>query len=207
MYSGLDDEDLIPLIEAGNHQAFAEIVTRHTDRFFALAFRSLGDQADADDVVQAAFVKLWQMPHAWNANKKAKFTTWFYRIIINACHDHRRKYKRLLIVDNEILESSSQSTTCEQSGLEQRQNEQWQQDCLEQAIFELSSSQRDALNLVVYGGLQQKHAADIMGISLKAIESLLHRAKKSLQQSINKTKHNIEPTTQRHVASKNGVIK
>ena len=194
MYSDLEDEDLIPLIAAGNHQAFAEIVERHTDRFFALAFRSLQDHADAEDVVQAAFVKLWQMPQAWDAGK-AKFTTWFYRVIVNACHDHRRKFKHQLDVDDELLDTLMQANECEQGGLEQRQKEERQQYCLEQAIYALSSSQRDALNLVVYSGLPHKHAAEVMGISIKAIESLLHRAKKSLRQNVKKINQNLESTT------------
>ena len=188
MYGDIADEDLMPLVVAGNHSAFSEIVERHTDRFYSLAFRSLQNQSDAEDVVQAAFVKLWQRPHAWDGSK-SKFTTWFYRVVLNACHDHRRKFKHKVEVDDEELAVLLQATDSEQKNLEQKQSEKWRQDCLEYAIMQLSSSQRDALNLVVYSGLPQKHAAEIMGISIKAIESHLHRAKQSLREQISKLSH------------------
>lgn len=184
MYTQLSDGDLMPMVVAGNHDAFAELVKRHTQQFFALAFRSLQHQGDAEDVVQNAFIKLWQNPRLWNP-EKSKFTTWFYRVIVNACHDYRRKHKRLLGVDDNILEAASEPVTSEQNLLERQQQLNWQQQCLEVAINQLPTSQSDALNLVVYSELPQKQAAEIMGISLKALESLLVRAKRSINKMVN----------------------
>ncbi|MBL4588478.1 MAG: hypothetical protein JKY11_00160, partial [Alphaproteobacteria bacterium] len=55
-----DDKDLMALIQKGDHQAFSTLVKRHTQKFFNLAFRSLHNEADAQDVVQNCFLKLWQ---------------------------------------------------------------------------------------------------------------------------------------------------
>ena len=183
MYKQLNDADLMSLVVAGNHQAFAQIVERHTDRFFALAFRSLNNQADAEDVMQTAFIKLWQKPAAWKSDK-SQFTTWFYRVVVNACHDHRRRIKRLIDVDDQKIHAALEPETSELHNLESAQYLQWQQHCLEYAMKLLPDSQRDALNLVVYAELPQKQAAEILGVSLKALESLLVRAKRSMIKTI-----------------------
>ncbi|MBX2848303.1 MAG: sigma-70 family RNA polymerase sigma factor [Acidiferrobacterales bacterium] len=184
MYANISDGDLISLISEGNHDAFAEIVKRHTDRFFALAFRTLQNKGDAEDVVQASFIKLWQKPQSWDSNKSL-FTTWFYRVVVNACHDHRRKYKRELDVDDTIVELSVEPVTSEQINYEEQQIVAWRSKCLEVAISRLPASQKDAINLVVYSELPQKQAAEIMNVSLKALESLLVRAKRSMAKTVN----------------------
>ncbi|MDB4511968.1 sigma-70 family RNA polymerase sigma factor [Arenicella sp.] len=184
MYAELGDSDLIVLICEGNHDAFSEVVGRHTDRFLALAFRTLQNRGDAEDVVQGAFIKLWQKPQSWD-NSKSQFTTWFYRVVVNACHDHRRKHKRVLDVDDQVIELAIEPVVSEQTTLEEQQHLKWQRKCLEVAISKLPSSQKDALNLVVYSELPQKQAAEIMNISLKALESLLVRAKRSMAKTVN----------------------
>ena len=184
--SGLNDDQLMRLICAGDHDAFAKLVGQHTQRFFSLAFYTLQHRSDAEDVVQGAFVKLWQKPDAWQP-QKSRFTTWFYRVILNACYDHQRKAKRLVNFDQQALEGISEPGSSEQSRLEQQQILSWQQANLETAIAKLPASQRDALNLVVYSELPQKQAAQVMGVSLKALESLLVRAKRSVRKTIEQT--------------------
>lgn len=169
---------------AGDHSAFTILVQRHTDKFLALAFRSLNRLSDAEDVVQNSFIKLWQNPHSWQASK-SQFTTWFYRVIINACHDARRKSTR---IQQSIMEHGEQGGTIaqsEESNIQDQQNESWQQKCVMRALSDLPASQRDAINLVVYCEVPQRQAAQIMGISIKALESLLVRAKRSMTKTVN----------------------
>jgi RNA polymerase sigma-70 factor (ECF subfamily) len=183
VYQHKSDAQLVDFIANGNHAAFAEMVTRHTDKFFALAFRTLQHQGDAEDVVQSAFINFWQRPQMWRADK-AKFTTWFYRVIINACHDHRRRRSREVLVEPEVFEKTMHYSPSEESRASNKQDQHWRQCCLESAMASLPSSQRDALNLVVYSELPQKQAAEILGVSLKALESLLIRAKRNLSKHI-----------------------
>ena len=81
MYADLNDARLIALIQTGNHNAFAVLVQRHTDRFFALALRTLQQASEAEDVVQTVFLKLWQNPYAWKSDKQTQFTTLFAHIL------------------------------------------------------------------------------------------------------------------------------
>lgn len=198
-YSDKSDAQLAEFIIQGNHAAFAELVARHTDMFFALALRTLQHQSDAEDVVQTAFIKFWQRPQLWCADK-AKFTTWFYRVVINGCHDHQRKYRREELGTPESFENVMPPSPSEESRAFDYQEQRWRQMCLESGIRRLPSQQRDALNLVVYSGLPQKQAAEVLGISLKALESLLVRAKKNLHKHM-KTLENkvcvVKPTSEK----------
>lgn len=182
-YRELPDAKLMLMVCNANHEAFAELVRRHTQNFFSLAFRTLQNKDDAEDIVQNAFIKLWQKPHSWNSDKSL-FTTWFYRVIINACHDHLRRNKRWLYVEPEVIENTLSPIISEQSNLQAEQELRLQQRYLEMGLAKLSAAQRDAINLVVYCALPQKQAASIMGVGLKALESLLVRAKRALLKNV-----------------------
>jgi len=182
-YSDFSDASLMVLVCSGKHDAFAEIVARHTDRYFALAFRTLQNAGDAEDIVQNSFIKLWQNPSSWNSDK-SQFTTWFYRVVINACHDHIRKYKHQVLAGEDMIETAVEPVGSEQVALEESQSEDWKRQRLSEAIINLPSSQRDAINLVIYLALPQKEVAEIMGVSVKAVESLLVRAKRAIAISV-----------------------
>lgn len=184
-YAKKSDLELAAFIVQGNDQAFSELVSRHTDRFFALAYRTLQNQGDAEDVVQAAFIKFWQRPQLWNSDK-SKFTTWFYRVIINACHDLRRRGVKQKSLEVTLAQETISSVSSEEQGIEKRQAERWRKNCIESGIRSLPAAQRDALNLVVYCEVAQKEAAEILGIKLKALESVLYRAKRNLIEHVEK---------------------
>ena len=89
----LSDEELMNLIMNKDSEAYSELVRRHTDRFYALSYRMLAEREGAEDVVQDSFLMLWNTPEKWDASKNAKFTTWFYRVVLNACLDQRKKVR------------------------------------------------------------------------------------------------------------------
>ena len=176
--SSIDDESLMLLIQKQDHEAFTLLVERHTGRFYAAAFRMLGNEMQSEDIVQDAFLKIWNKPTLWKKGKGAKFTTWFYRIITNMCIDVIRKKKRE--VSGEVVESLSDQRKTQQQVMEDRQREEG----LESAIQALPEKQKAALNLCFYEGLSNKEAADIMGVGVKALESLLMRAKAGVKDQL-----------------------
>ena len=183
-----DDKSLMARIQKGDHQAFSVLVQRHTQKFFNLAFRTLHNEADAQDVVQTCFFKLWQKPHMWSVDKNAQFTTWFYRVILNACEDLRRKNKVRAYQDiDEMAEIYGTNASQERDILVGEEQVQ-----LEKAISDLPTRQKEALNLVVYQEVKQKDAAKIMGVGVKALESLLSRAKTTLKDSVGRQKREKE---------------
>jgi RNA polymerase sigma-70 factor (ECF subfamily) len=169
------DDQLLALIQDGDGQAFAVLVERHTERFYRLAFRYLQNKEAAEDVVQDAFVKLWESPSLWQPERNSKFTTWFYRIVVNLCLDALKKKKPVPLDDDSLVADDSRPVD------EMMMREQ-QQKMIEKEIAALPMRQRTALNLCFDQGLTNQEAAEVMGINLKALQSLIMRAKTTLKE-------------------------
>jgi len=174
------DESLMRLIRQGSHQAFAILVRRHTDRFYAAAFRLSGRAGEAEDLVQDAFMKIWQKPDVWKDDRGAKFTTWFYRILVNQNIDRMRKNQKM--VSGETILPFIADSKADPEVMAGASEEQVR---LERALSALPERQRTALNLCFYEGLSNEEAAGIMGVKIKALESLLMRAKAGLKEYLN----------------------
>src|SRR5687767_8601159 len=174
-----DDHELLALVQSGSHPAFAELVQRHTARFYRLAFRYLQNKEAAEDMVQDAFLKLWEDPGKWQVGRNTKFTTWFYRVVVNLCLDWNKR-KRPVELD-EGLSLVDERETADQSML---RNEE--QRMLEKEIAALPERQRTALNLCFDEGLSNQDAAEVMGVSLKALQSLIMRGKITLKERMQK---------------------
>jgi len=175
---GVDDATLLAGIVSGDHAAFAALVRRHTVRFYRLAYRFTGRRAEAEDIVQDAFLKLWERPGMWQPDKQAAFTTWFYRIIVNLCLDQAKKKRPL------PLENDGEHIEDEREAKEEEMIAREKERLLETQIALLPDRQRAALNLCFYEGLSNQEAATAMGVHLKALQSLLMRAKTTLKERL-----------------------
>ena len=174
----LDDETLMVRVVARDHGAFATLVRRHSTKFYAVAYRTLFSKGDAEDIVQEAFVKLWNKPELWRADKQTKFTTWFYRVIVHACIDHSRKHTPLPLPEGFDVEDSRGNVVDAMQDAERSQ-------AVRHALQALPENQRVAVNLCMFEAMPQKDAAQVMGVSVKALESLLVRAKEQLRRALN----------------------
>ena len=172
-----EDNELLALIQDGGGHAFAVLVERHTDRFYRLAYRYLQNRAAAEDVVQDAFLKLWENPTLWQRGRNSKFTTWFYRIIVNLCLDQHKK-KKPAALDDDALVADDREPVDEMMIRAQEEN------ALEKEIAALPERQRTALNLCFDEGLTNQEAAEVMGVNLKALQSLIMRAKTTLKERL-----------------------
>jgi len=170
-----DDHELLALLQDGSSQAFALLVQRHTERFYRLAYRYLQSREAAEDVVQDAFLKLWENPALWQPERNSKFTTWFYRVVVNLCLDVRKK-KAPLMLDNDM------DIIDDRAPVEAMLMQAQEQKILERAIAALPDRQRTALNLCFDEGMSNQEAAEIMGLNLKALQSLIMRAKTTLKE-------------------------
>lgn len=179
------DESLMRLICQGSHQAFAILVRRHTDRFYAAAFRLTGRRGEAEDLVQDAFLKIWQRPDIWKDDRGAKFTTWFYRILVNQNIDRLRRMQKMAS-DNSILPFVADGRDDPETNAALTEEE----GRIEKALAALPERQKTALTLCYYEGLSNAEAADAMGVKVKALESLLMRAKTGLKDYL---AHNANP--------------
>ena len=93
MASDRSDEELLRSFLDGNQTSFAELMTRHEERIFSLAYRMTGDRSDALDATQEAFVSAFRQAHRFRFD--SAFGTWLYRIAMNLCIDKTRRQKRL----------------------------------------------------------------------------------------------------------------
>ncbi len=160
-----------------DHAAFSMLVKRHTARYYGLAYRTLFNKTEAEEIVQEAFLKLWQRPEAWDKAKGALFSTWFYRVVANMCIDRNRKKRPVLIEDIDLAPANEGSADDAAYRREQRR-------LVDALMLDLPQNQRMALNLCFYEGLTNQEAADIMGLNLKALQSLIIRAKTSLKERV-----------------------
>jgi RNA polymerase sigma-70 factor (ECF subfamily) len=135
----------------------------------------LQNKEAAEDVVQDAFLKLWEDPGKWQADRNAKFTTWFYRVVVNLCLDWQKRKRPVEL--NEEMPLIDDRETADQAMLRSEE-----QRVLEKEIAALPERQRSALNLCFDEGLSNQDAADAMGVNLKALQSLIMRAKTTLKE-------------------------
>ena len=172
----MNDEVLVSLISEGDKKAFAVIARRHGGRFRALAFRFVGDMALAEDLVQEAFVKLWTHADRFNSSK-AKFTTWFHRIIVNRCLDEKRK--RTL---DALPDGFDQPDDTPRADVQIGNNAAAAR--LNVVLKKLSERQRIAVTLSYLEELSNQEAAEVMGLKLKAFESLLLRSRANMRKML-----------------------
>ena len=175
----LTDEQLLADIRQGSRGAFAMLVRRHSVRFYRLAYRFTADAGAAEDIVQDAFLKLWEQPDLFQPAKGARFTTWFYRVLVNASLNWQKKRRFAPLPEEDLLPDTGPNA-------EQMLALHRDQHMLESAIAALPERQRAALNLCFYEGLKNAEAADVLKIRVGALESLLMRAKATLRETLKK---------------------
>lgn len=175
----LDDDALMQAVAAGDQRAFQVLMRRHLGKTVRLAARMLGSDGLADDVAQEAFVRVWKHAPNWLSGEKAgaKFTTWLYRIVLNLVIDEKRK-NRFTSID--VLAEVADDAVGAHALMESRE----QAARVRAAMQELPERQRAALLLCFFEGYSNKEAADILDISVKALESLLVRSRKFLRDAL-----------------------
>ena len=176
----LTDEKLAVRVAGGDHAAYATLVARHADRFLAVAQRVLGNRAEAEDALQDAFVKLWTRAERFDPHT-ARFTTWFYRIVVNRCLDmHRRRKPEPL---PEGFDRADEAPGAEAAIAASDRSRR-----VQAALAGLPERQRVAVTLCYFEGLSNKEAADVLEVGVKGLESLLSRARAGLRKDLQEEK-------------------
>ncbi len=169
----LSDDELLHRIGLDDEQAFRTLTERHIDRGYAVALRILRSPADAEDVVQDAFLQVWTKRGHWQPGR-AQFSTWLYRVVTNRCIDMLRKPRAETIeVLPEIEDGQSDQM---QTLLRDEAN-----DLLSAAIARLPDQQRIALIFSYIENMSNSEIATVMDTSVYAVESLLKRGRQKLR--------------------------
>jgi RNA polymerase sigma-70 factor (ECF subfamily) len=172
------DEELVVEIGRGQLSCLAELVRRHQQRALHVAYRTLSDWQLAEDVVQEGFLRVHRAAHRYTP--EAKFSTWFYRIIVNLCMDQLRRHQRQSYLAADV----QAQTSCNGESPVHRQEIEELREAVKQAIDKLGKRERMAVVLHRFEGLAHGQVADIMETSAAAVESLLVRAYRKLRKEL-----------------------
>lgn len=166
------DETLARAAASGDRSAFATLLGRHYDRIFGLAYRLTGQRAEAEDLTQDICAALPAKLAQFRA--EARFTTWLYRVVVNAAHDRRRRQaSRARAADGwGDWEIARQDEIAEARAA---------QDWLVQAMARLSPELRDTVALVLGEDLTQAEAGAVLGISEGTVAWRMSEVKKRLR--------------------------
>ena len=170
----ISDEQLMIRIGDGDRTAYKMLVDRHLRIFLAFAARVIQDRAEAEDIMQEAFIRVWKYAANWNPERGARFVTWFYRVVMNLSIDVKRKRKPTIELD-EAFEIKANGPEPDES-LSDKQMAAG----LAAALEHLPQRQKIAITLCYFQGLGNREAAEILEITTGAIESLLVRGRKRM---------------------------
>ncbi len=175
------DEILVVKALENNSNAFEQLIKRYQDKVFHTCLGFVNNEDDANDLTQEVFIKVYK--NLSNFQRKSKFSTWLYRITINTAINQVRKSKiKHLFIQVDSEEVSSLISSSEKSD-EQLINKEEQQR-INQILNKLPTNQRKAFVLSQYQELSNKEISEIMEISVKAVESLIFRARTNLKEII-----------------------
>ena len=172
MRMGTDDNELAARAAGGDAIAFQSLLERHYDRVYRIAYRFTGAQQDAEDLTQDVCTALATKLKSFRGD--ARFSTWLYRLVVNAAHDMRRRRAaadRLHAAYGELAELKRGEAA------ETAREIQWLYETLEQ----LGEDLRRTAILVVAEGLSHAEAAEILEVKESTVSWRMHELRKKLK--------------------------
>lgn len=183
------ESELLAAAQAGDRDAFGELLRVHQQRVYACAVRMLGHSGDVDDVVQDVFVRAWKAIGRFDG--RSELSTWLYRICVNVCLNRFRSGRRRRTVVDIDLAISTLETQGDATDLGRRATDPHEQVELRRlyhrlgaALDALSPPLRTTVVLVLMQGLSHSESASILGCSEGTVAWRIHEARKKLRASM-----------------------
>jgi RNA polymerase sigma-70 factor (ECF subfamily) len=164
--------------QAGDIAAFTEIVSCYQRRVISTAWRILGDQTEALDAAQEVFLRLHRYLRSFDPDQD--FGAWLYRMVVNACHDARRRRPRHISLDDDTVRNALQSLRSPHD-VEASAGALEDERMLTAALATLSEKERAALVLRDLEGLSTVEVAEILGSSPTTVRSQISIARGKLR--------------------------
>ena len=182
-----DEQELISGITRRDPEAFRILMERHASRIINLAFRFLGTVADAEDVAQEVFFKLYQRPPTLNPG--TKLSTWLYRVTVNRCLDflRRRPAAETVSLQQEDPEGIPLADKLPDPSIVAPRDRVAQMEtarAAREAVAALPAPLRIPVILATFEELSHHQIGQVLGISSKAVERRLSRARQLLKQRL-----------------------
>jgi RNA polymerase sigma-70 factor, ECF subfamily len=169
-----DDRRLLSQIASGDAKAFRLLVDAHAGPLLTYTTRILGNPSEAEEIVQEVLLRVWQKAEAYNGQARA--TTWLHRMAHNLAIDSVRKRRGQRPVDDELEDGPKSERPFELLAEKRRATS------LGEALEALPERQKMALLLRHEQGLKDPEIAEVLELSVDAVESLLARARRTLKQ-------------------------
>jgi RNA polymerase sigma-70 factor, ECF subfamily len=191
--SGLPDNDeasdvaLMLRVKEGDLDAFETLVTRHQHSVVGTAAKMLGGAADAEDIGQQVFVRVWK--HAARYQPSAKFTTWLMTITRNLVFNEMRRRRRTQQVSMDADEGDTirhQFVDEQAVAPSEEMLDSELQEAIDAAIASLPETQRLAIVLRRFEGMPYEEIAEVLQTSVPAVKSILFRARAELKARLKK---------------------
>jgi RNA polymerase sigma-70 factor (ECF subfamily) len=181
------DEELVARATAGDVDAFNQLVSRWERTIYALAYRTLGREEDARDVVQEAFLRAYRGLRGFKG--EAKFSSWLYRITLNLCRDWIRRERRAPVVQppegvDAVDLADSQAAPAE--SVEELVARREMSKAVSRAMAELPEEQRTAILLKEYHGLTFQEIADQLNCPLSTVKTRLYQGLSVLRRRLDR---------------------
>lgn len=168
------DEDLMVRVGQGDADACRVLVERHLSRIHAFATRVLGDAGEGEDVAQEVFLRLWKHAARWRPTG-AKLSTWLHRVALNLCLNRKERKRE---TPSDLAGETMPDARPTPAEVSQRRDLERHVGA---ALSDLPPNQRAAITLCHYQGMRNAEAADVLGVSVEALESLLARGRRGIR--------------------------
>jgi RNA polymerase sigma-70 factor (ECF subfamily) len=168
----MEDASLVNAARGGDAKAFRALVERHYDRIYRLAYRMLRRQADAEDVAQDVCVALARALAGFRG--ESAFSTWLYRVTLNACRDFARRQAAIEALNRSYGEASAHAAA---DAAEDQRRSGW----LAETLASLDPGLRETAVLVLAEELSHAEAAAILGVKEKTVSWRMHELRKKLK--------------------------
>jgi RNA polymerase sigma-70 factor (ECF subfamily) len=171
------DAELMRRVREGDEGAFRDLIERHQRVVIATIHRAIGDAWEAEDLAQRVFLQIYRS--AGRYQPTAKFTTWMFTIVHNTIrNEYRRRARHAATSLDEVGEHVPDSRAADPA---RQVAETELQERIQAAIGELPANQRTAVILCRYEGQSYDEIAAVLGCTIPAVKSLLHRARETLK--------------------------
>jgi len=183
-------EELVARVAEGDEYAFQILVNRHQTSVLNLIYRFMGDRLKSEDLAQETFLQVWRSAKTYQ--RKSKFTTWLYRICANLCLNEiksarRKKWLQFFKNNPDSKQSENEDLLDESPNPEDLLLARERNQQITNALQSLPENQRIALILKRYDNFSYEEISRVLGCSIAAVESLLVRAKRTLQKKLKKS--------------------